>query len=136
MTAQRIKLKAGAAPLPRPICPYCGKQLAKATEYHWFKAGDEPNTKEECRRRFNGELVSVKWSMASRYLTPEEIAAHGNRYPSATASTTTKDETRPRVIYACSVWTGGYGSYGGFCTLRCAADFGVAAYRAGYRVTR
>jgi hypothetical protein len=135
---QRAETVSRTPTAQRPVCGYCGKPLPKDTSFQTFKAGTEPATVEECRRRFNVEVISVRWGKASRYLTAEEIDEHNAKYPALMSAgrPTMSDETRPRVIVSCSTWSGGYTGYGPFCTLRCAANFGVASHRAGYRVTK
>lgn len=114
----------------QPYCPFCAKPLRKWTRMvalreppkegsQNFRGSDWiirlleiprdqwPKTKAECQRHSNQQVVSVKYD-------------------------------RQRNITSFGEWDGeSYDCAAGvFCTTGCAAAFGLAAYRAGYRGER
>lgn len=111
----------------RPRCQCCNKPLRYSTESHWFNRDADrpkPRTKEEALRRVktNLQCVSVGWH------TP----------------TSPNDDEPPRYIMKLNLWDGetydGYPFRGAgderplFCGVNCAARFGVASHRGGYRI--
>jgi endogenous inhibitor of DNA gyrase (YacG/DUF329 family) len=87
-----------------PLCPMCGKPLAKDTLNIRF-AEPRPRTRAEAQRLTNQHITSV------------------HRY-----------HVNADFISSANVWDGKtYASrYEPFCTLRCALAFAQAAHRAGY----
>ena len=74
--------------------------------------------------------VDTKTERRERDKTPEEIAYERENYGTSVTSTVVE------VVNVEKTFLGRYHSYGAFDTLRCAAEFANAAYKAGYRLTR
>ncbi len=110
----------------QPLCRFCGKRIAKATDKVTFGAACsrykelKPKTRAEVQRVVNGEIVSFKWAMT----TPADYdGSHSYRHEHLTV----RD-----YIEQISVWDGESYVDQFFCNGDHARRFGYAAARAGY----
>lgn len=107
----------------RPLCRYCGKQIAKRTTTWMFGRSEDrrntyikssaakPRSKEEVAKITNMQLVRVRWTKEGEYAT--EKAGHV-------------------FIYQASVWDGESYDDPYFCNGEHARNFGYLMARAGH----
>jgi hypothetical protein len=104
-------------PANAPLCRCCGKPIKKVTHTYWFGRGqrrdddfstevpEKPASREEAQRLVNQKIVSLQWY----------------------------DEKR-EWVWRATTWDGQTYVDQYFCTLRCAADLGVAVARQGWKM--
>lgn len=127
----------------RPRCPNCGKMIPLAT--HWIarpsgwlrvhEANEPAGALTKREWRYTGNEIVVARDYDHFLVSPDRsewIHRDGSRrYDDEYYADWTYEKHLRRV----SVWDGEtyYFIHGAFCSLKCAAEFGERAWRAGYR---
>lgn len=126
----------------RPLCRYCGKPIAKRTDYVYFGCApheaendpsrrvEQPHTRAEAQRLVNMEIIAVRWGTTARETGGTDMTViMGTQIGSGRPMSRTKKV--PRFIERVSVWDGESYADQFFCGTDHAARFGYACAHEG-----